>query len=333
MENATGLSVSILTFGAIIQQLLVPDRPGNRANVVLGFPTLAGYEVNAPYFGCVAGRYANRIGNGEFTIDGQRFQVTRNDSDNSLHGGAQGFNKRVWSADSREDPDGPALALSLISEDGEEGFPGKLGARVEYLLTSANTLRVTYHAVTDKPTIVNLTQHSYFNLGGEGSGTALDHELTINASRYTPVDAGLITTGELAPVDGTPFDFRETKPIARDIRQAHEQIMLGRGYDHNFVLNRSRDQEAELVLAATARDPGSGRMLTVSTTEPGMQFYSGNFLDGSDVGSSGRAYRQGDGFALETQHFPDSPNKPHFPSVILRPGETYRSQTEFSFAW
>jgi aldose 1-epimerase len=333
MENTAGVSVSVLSFGAIIQSLQVPDSKGNRTNIVLGYSGLSQYESNAAYFGCIAGRYANRIARGQFTIDGNQFQVSQNEGDHSLHGGERGFNKKIWDIEPLDGPEDPALALSLVSEDGDQGFPGTLDVRVTYTLTNDNALRVDYRAVADKPTVVNLTQHSYFNLAGEGSGTALDQELTINASRYTPVDRKLITTGELASVADTPFDFRKSKPIGRDIRRATDQIVIGRGYDHNFVLDRSDGQATQLVQAAVARDPISGRTLTVSTTEPGVQFYSGNFLDGSDVGASGRAYRQGDGFALETQHFPDSPNKPHFPSVILRPGEEYRSQTVLAFTW
>jgi aldose 1-epimerase len=333
MENAAGVSVSVLSFGAIVQSLLVPDSEGDRANVVLGYSRISQYESNAPYLGCVAGRYANRIARGQFTIDEEQFQVAQNEGEHSLHGGERGFNRKVWDIEPLDEPDELALALSLVSEDGEEGFPGTLHVHVSYTLTSENALRVDYRAVTDKPTVVNLTQHSYFNLAGEGSGTALDQELSINASRYIPVNRNLIPTGELAPVEGTPFDFRTSKPIGRDIRQATDQIVTARGYDHNFVLERSDGQAAQLERAALARDPKSGRSLTISTTEPGVQFYSGNFLDGSDVGTSGRAYRQGDGFALETQHFPDSPNNPHFPSVVLRPGEEYRSQTVLAFTW
>ena len=333
MENSNGVSVSILSFGAIVQTLLIPSSNGDRVNVVLGYPTLAGYEKNAPYFGCVAGRYANRIAKGRFTIDGEQFQATQNDGENCLHGGARGFNRKLWTANPIDDSANPALSLTLVSEHGEEGFPGTLHLRVTYELTKNNALQVTYRAVTDRPTIINLTQHSYFNLGGEGAGTAIDHELKINASWYTPVDAGLITTGELAPLAGTPFDFREPKPIGRDIRQSTDQIRFARGYDHNFVLDRPENSEGQLVVAAEATDQVSGRKLAVSTTEPGVQFYSGNFLDGSDVGTSGRAYRQGDGFALETQHFPDAPNKPQFPSPILRAGEEYLSRTVFQFGW
>ncbi|CAN5742563.1 hypothetical protein BH23CHL4_BH23CHL4_30020 [soil metagenome] len=243
LENSNGVSVSILSFGAIVQTLLIPSSNGDRVNVVLGYPTLAGYEKNAPYFGCVAGRYANRIAKGRFTIDEEQFQATQNDGENCLHGGARGFNRQLWSASPNDDSANPALTLSLVSEHGEEGFPGTLHLRVTYELTNDNALQVTYRAVTDRPTIINLTQHSYFNLGGEGAGTALDHELKINASWYTPVDAGLITTGELAPVAGTPFDFRQPKPIGRDIRQSTDQIWFAMGYDHNFLLDQPENSE------------------------------------------------------------------------------------------
>lgn len=325
LTNADQMTVEIITYGGIITAIRVPDRSGTLKNLVLGFDRLADYETRSPYFGCIAGRYANRIAKGRFSLDGKTYQLATNNGVNALHGGVKGFDKQVWTAQTAEDQNEASLTLSYLSVDGEEGYPGNLQVTVVYTLTATNDLRIDYAAVTDAPTIINLTNHSYFNLAGGGS--IENHLLMLNADRYTPVDDTSIPTGELAPVDGTPFDFRTPTRIGDLIRTPHPQIIIGRGYDHNFVLNPADTD----TLAARLHDPKSGRVLDVYTTEPGVQFYSGSFLDGSLVGSGGETYRQGDALCLETQHFPDSPNQPHFPSTVLRPGETFRSSTIFSF--
>jgi len=313
----------------------VPDRDGRPANVALGFATLERYldctrpgGPGDPHFGAIIGRYANRIAGGAFTLDGLAHALPRNNGPNTLHGGPGAWNAAIWAAAELATPDGPALELTHTDPDGTNGFPGTVSATVRYTLLPGE-LRIDYSATTDAPTVVNLTNHTYFNLAGEGEGSILDQELAIGAEHYTPVDANLIPSGELAPVAGTPLDFRAAKPIGRDIREGHPQIVLARGYDHNFVLDGS--PAAEPRLGARAFDRRSGRLLEVFTTEPGVQFYSGNNLSGELVGTSGRTYRQSAGFALETQHFPDSPNRPEFPSTVLRPGETYASTTTFRF--
>ncbi|MFG3003784.1 aldose epimerase family protein [Streptomyces calvus] len=328
LENG-GTRMRVLSYGGIVQSLEVPDRRGRHANVSLGFDDLADYVASSPYFGALIGRYGNRIDKGRFTLDGTDHQLSVNDGENSLHGGARGFDKRVW--DVEPFTAGPDVGLRLYhtSVDGEMGYPGTLRATVTYTLTRDGDWRIDYEATTDRATVVNLTSHVYWNLAGEGSGGIEDHELTIAASRYTPTDAGLIPTGELAPVAGTPFDFRRAKPIGRDIRAAHPQLITAQGFDHNWVLDKGITDRPEHV--ATLRDPSSGRTLRIATNEPGLQFYSGNFLDGTLTGTGGRVYRQGDGLCLETQHFPDSPNQPSFPSTVLRPGETYRTTTVHSF--
>ncbi len=331
LTNANGVEVKILTYGGIVQSISVPDRDGNPGNVVLGFATVDEYVAGNPYFGCITGRYANRIALGTFTLEGETYQLAINNEPNTLHGGERGFDKYVWAATEVDDDLGRGIQLSRVSPDGEEGYPGTLTVEVTYRLTDADELRIDYHATTDAPTIVNLTNHSYFNLAGEGSGDIYDHELMLNAPRYTPTDATAIPTGELAPVDGTAFDFTQPHAIGERIRADEEQIILGRGYDHNWVLDRADFSDTSLLLAARVHDPASGRTMTVETTEPGIQFYSGNFLDGTIVGTSGKPYRQGDGLALETQHFPDSPNQPDFPSTELRPGEEYTSTTIYAF--
>jgi aldose 1-epimerase len=325
LSNRRGMAVEIATYGGIVVSCRVPDRAGVVADVVLGFDSLEGYLKGHPYFGAIVGRYGNRIAKGRFTLGGTTFQLARNNGENHLHGGLRGFDKVVWKA---AEIAGPALQLTYTSKDGEEGYPGNLSVTVVYTLTDNNELKVDYTATTDKETVVNLTNHSYFNLAGQGEGDILGHRLRIDADRFTPVDAGLIPTGELRSVAGTPFDFRTERAIGERIDAEDEQIARGGGYDHNFVLNGA---PGTMRLAARVLEPRSGRVLEVHTTEPGMQFYTGNFLDGSITGKGSRVYRKRYGFCLETQHFPDSPNKPSFPPATLRPGETYRTSTIFRF--
>ncbi|CAL9584626.1 Aldose 1-epimerase [Streptomyces sp. enrichment culture] len=329
LENG-GTRLKVLSYGGIVQSLELPDRRGRYANVSLGFDDIEDYVASSPYFGALIGRYGNRIAKGRFTLDGKAYQLSVNDGENSLHGGAQGFDKRVWDVEPFTRGSDVGLHLYYTSVDGEMGYPGTLKSKVTYTLTRTGDWRIDYEATTDRPTVCNLTSHVYFNLAGEGSGSVNDHELKIAASRYTPVDAGLIPTGELAPVAGTPFDFRRPKTIGEDIRVAHQQLLYGKGIDHNWVLDKGITRQPEHI--ATLRDPASGRTMKIATTEPGLQFYSGNFLDGTLVGSGGAIYRQGDALCLETQHFPDSPNQPSFPSTTLRPGQTYRSTTVHSFS-
>ena len=331
LTNASGVEARVITYGAIITSLKVPDRNGTLGDVVLGFDSLAGYLGETPYFGALIGRYGNRIGRARFDLDGTTYRLAANNGANHLHGGIKGFDKVVWGAQPVESGNGAGVVFRRTSPAGEEGYPGALSVEVTYTLTNADELIFDYLATTDAPTPVNLTQHSYFNLAGNGSGDVLAHLLTLNASRYTPVDAGLIPTGELAPVEGTPFDFRTSHAIGERIGADDEQIRLGGGYDHNFVLDRGDAAPGQLVLAARVEEPTTGRFLEVRTTEPGIQFYSGNFLDGTLTGKGGAVYARRSGFCLETQHFPDSPNKPGFPSTILRPGEEYRSRTVLTF--
>ncbi|HET9263632.1 MAG TPA: aldose epimerase family protein [Vicinamibacterales bacterium] len=328
LTNAHGVEIKALTYGGIIQSLRVPDKAGRFSDVVLGFDGLAGYLAEHPFFGAIIGRYGNRIGKARFTLDGRTYKLAANNGPNHLHGGVRGFDKVLWNAEQAKTGEGPAVAFTRTSPDGEEGYPGNLNVRVTYTLTDKNELIVDYHATTDKATPVNLTQHSYFNLAGQASGTILGHELMLNADRYTPVDDTLIPTGELAPVEGTPFDFRKSTAVGARINQDHPQLEHGLGYDHNWVLNR---QGSGLQLAARVHEPKTGRTLEISTTEPGIQFYAGNFLDGKLTGKEQAVYRHRTGFCLETQHFPDSPNKPQFPSTILEPGAEYRSRTVFTF--
>jgi aldose 1-epimerase len=328
LRSPGGIEMTVLTYGGIIRTLRTPDRNGDLDDIVLGFDTAAPYADRSPYFGSLIGRYGNRIGRGRFTLDGTTHTLATNNGENHLHGGVRGWDKVLWSAEPFQNASGVGVALTYTSADGEEGYPGAVQAKVTYTLTDTNELIVDYEATTDKPTVINLTQHSYFNLAGAKAADILGHELVINGAHYTPVDAGLIPTGEIAPVDGTPFDFRTATPIGARIGAAHEQIARGLGYDHNWVLTRSA---AGLVEAAHVVEPISGRSLTISTTEPGIQFYSGNFLDGTITGKGGRVYGHRAGFCLETQHYPDSPNQPGFPSTVLRPGETYTSRTVFKF--
>lgn len=329
LKNRAGMVAEITNYGGIVVSLTAPDRDGNFEDIVLGYESLAAYEAETPYFGALIGRYGNRIGKASFELDGKTYQLTMNDGPNHLHGGKRGFDKVVWDADMEETEAGPSLVLSYTSADGEEGYPGTLRATVRYTLTHANELAIDYEAVTDAPTPVNLTHHSYFNLTGNAKRDILAHQLQINAESFTPVDETLIPTGEIRPVDGTPFDFRTAKPIGQDIETDNEQIRFGLGYDHNWVVDASADGEWRRV--ATLFDPDSGRIMTVHTSEPGLQFYSGNFLDGSLTGK-GVVYRHRYGLCLETQHFPDSPNQAGFPNTILRPGDVYRTKTVYSFS-
>ncbi|WP_432186568.1 aldose epimerase family protein [Streptomyces sp. Tue6028] len=328
LENG-GTRLKVLSWGGVVQSLELPDRHGHYANVSLGFDNIDDYVAKTPYFGALIGRYGNRIGKGQFTLDGTAYQLSVNDGVNSLHGGTKGFDKHVWDVEPFTEGSDVGLHLYYVSIDGEMGYPGTLRTKVTYTLTRNGDWRIDYEATTDKATVVNLTSHVYWNLAGEGSGSIENHELTIAASRYTPTDSGLIPTGELAKVSGTPFDFRRAKAIGRDIRAAHPQQVTAKGYDHNWVLDKGITARPEPV--ATLRDPSSGRTLSIASDQPGLQFYSGNFLDGTLVGTGGRVYRQGDALCLETQHFPDSPNQPSFPSTVLRPGRTYRTSTVHSF--
>ena len=337
--NGHGVEVRATNYGGIITHLRTPDRDGRLDDIVLGYDSLAGYLEESPYFGAIVGRVANRVARGRFTLDGKTYTLATNNGPNALHGGLKGFDKVVWAAEPFQNDSGSGVALRYVSKAGEEGYPGTLTVGVRYTLTPRDELVVDYEATTDAPTPVNLSQHSYFNLAGTGApangaaGTPLptnaQHLLTLDASSFTPVDSTLIPTGELAPVAGTPFDFRTPTAIGARIDQAHEQLKFGGGYDHNWVLDRNG--RTGLVHAARVLEPTTGRTLDISTTEPGIQFYAGNFLDGKITGKAGRPYPYRSAIALETQHFPDSPNHPNFPDVILRPGETFRSRTVFTF--
>ncbi|MCI0509274.1 MULTISPECIES: aldose epimerase family protein [Chromohalobacter] len=337
LRNGHGIDMTVITYGGIITSLRTPDAQGNVDDIVLGFDSLEGYRSDAyrqsnPYFGALIGRYGNRIAEGRFMLDGTTYELATNDGPHHLHGGDKGFDKRLWQAHSFENDTGVGVELRYTSEDGEEGYPGRLDTRVTYTLTADDEVIIDYHATTDKATPVNLTQHSYFNLAGEGSGSIVDHRLMLNADAFTPVDDTLIPTGELRDVAGTPFDFRDATPIGARIGEENTQLVYGQGYDHNFVLVRDDASAGELVTAARVVAPQSGRVLEIATTEPGIQFYSGNFLDGTLIGKGGDAYEKRSGFALETQHFPDSPNQAGFPSTILAPGETYESRTVWRFS-
>jgi aldose 1-epimerase len=327
LTNKQGVEVSITDFGGTVVSLRVPDRNGKLSDVVLGYDAPKDYELGKAYFGGTIGRYGNRIAHGQFTLDGNQYTLAKNDGANHLHGGIRGFNKVLWTAADASTKDAASLRLTYLSKDGEEGYPGNLSVEVTFTLTDANELKIDYAASTDKDTVANLTNHSYFNLAG--TGTILDHQLMLSAGRFTPVDAGLIPTGELRSVQGTPFDFRTATTIGARINQADEQLKLGKGYDHNWILDRTTD--AKLSLAAKVSEPTTGRILEVWTTEPAIQFYSGNFLDGSAHGKGGKPYEFRSGFCLETQHYPDSPNHPDFPSTTLKSGIRYNSTTVFKF--
>jgi aldose 1-epimerase len=346
LTNNKGMEVKIITYGGTITSIMFPDRKGKKANVALGFDNLADYEAKSPYFGCITGRYANRIAKGMFTLDGTTYCLDANNGVNTLHGGGKGFDKQVWEvADYGVNAQGVFLKLHHLSPAGSgwtgdwpnascpptavKGYPGNLDTYVTYTLNNRNRIVMDYEATTDAPTVVNLTNHTYWNLAGEGTGAIYDHILKLFADKYTPVDATLIPTGDLPPVAGTPFNFLRQKPINNGIRSDHEQIIFGKGFDHNWVLQRPSSDDTTMIRAATMLEPKSGRVLDILTTEPGIQFYSGNFLDGSLYGTSHQAYRQGDALALETQHYPDSPNQSAFPSTVLRPGETYKTTTIF----
>lgn len=328
LKNLHGMEVQLASYGARITSIKVPDRSGKFADVVLGYEKIEAYKtaVKKPFFGSILGRYAGRIAKGRFTLDDKTYQLACNNGPNHSHGGVVGFDKVEWSAQPIEN----GVRFTRLSPDGEEGYPGNLSAAVTYTLTEDNQLVIDYRATTDKPTPVNLSNHSYFNLAGEGSSTVLDHELMINADAMTLIDDTSLPTGEIAAVTGTPFDFRQPEKVGRDIDQAHPQLIKGKGYDHNFVLNK--DRVGKLTQAATLYEPASGRYLEVLTTEPGVQLYTANFLDGILIGKSGRPYLKRSALCLETQHFPNSPNQPNFPSTILRPGEVYATQTIFRFS-
>ncbi len=327
LKNKNGMTATITNYGAIIRSLTAPDRNGNYADIVQGFDSIDEYERLTDYFGAVVGRYGNRIAEGEFSIDGKTYKLDINNGKHSVHGGKQGFDQKVWEGKAYANKNEAVLKLTLLSPDGDGGYPGNLKVTVTYTLNNSNELIVNYQAQTDKPTVCNLTQHSYFNLYGAGNGNILNHELTINADKYTPVDKDLIPTGDLEDVEDTPFDFRKPMPIGSRINEDNKQLKYGKGYDHNWVLNK---KSKEMSLAATLYEPISGRLLEVHTTEPGIQFYSGNFLVGQR-GKNGKAYKFRYGLCLETQHFPDSPNNEDFPSTVLRPNETYNTTTIFKF--
>jgi len=329
LVNANGMEVRATNYGGIITALLVPDGDGKTADVVLGLKSFDEYAKNPPYFGAIIGRYGNRIAKGQFKIDDQTYKLPKNDGPNTLHGGLKGFDKVVWQAEPFEKEDSVGVIFTHTSKDGEEGFPGNLQTRVTYTLTDKNELSFDYHATTDKPTVVNLTQHTYFNLAGDGNGDVLGHEYTIYANEYTPVNKQLIPTGKIETVTDTPFDFRNKVKLADRVNVDNEQIKFGKGIDHNFVLKK---KQPGLTLAARVSEPTTRRVMEVHTTEPGVQFYTGNFLDDTLAAKSGKPYAKHSGFCLETQHYPDSPNQPEFPSTVLRPGEEYNSRTVYTFS-
>ncbi|NLV31107.1 MAG: galactose mutarotase [Acidobacteria bacterium] len=329
LENPSGVLVEVLDYGAVIRRIVAPDREGKMADVVLGYDTVEGYERGGGYLGAVVGRYGNRIAGGRFPLDGGIVELAVNDGPNHLHGGRRGFDRALWEGAVVEDPAGPSVSLRLVSPDGEEGYPGTVRLKVTYTLTDKNELRIEYEGTTDKPTVLNPTQHSYFNLSGDFTRTILGHRLSLEADAITEVGPGLIPTGRLLDVAGTPFDFRSSTEIGARIGEPDGQLAVGGGYDHNWVL---RGERGEVRRAAELYEPGSGRVMTVSTDQPGIQFYSGNFLDGSQTGKGGVAHGARSGLCLETQAFPDTPNRPQFPQATLRPGETYRQVTLYQFS-
>jgi len=331
LSNNSGVTIKVTNYGAIITSIVVPDRDGTLGDIALGYSSVEGYinAVDKPYFGAIVGRYGNRIAKGQFSIGDQTYTLAKNNGPNHLHGGVIGFDKVVWDATPNASEN--SLELTYLAKDMEEGYPGNLQIRVTYQLTDDNRLVVRYHATTDKATPVNLTQHTYFNLKGEGEGSIIGHELMLNAGKYTPVDEGMIPNGTMPVVIGTPLDFTVPKAIGRDIKQDHQQLRNGLGYDHNWILDKSSSASG-MTLAARVHEPTTGRVLEIHTTEPGIQFYCGNFLDGRLIGKSGKPYVHRGGFCLETQHYPDSPNQPNFPSTILKPGEVYKSKTVFKFS-
>ena len=329
LKNAQGTSVDIMDLGGVIVSLRTADATGNITDITTGFDHPQQYLSGSGYMGAIVGRYANRIANGRFSLDGKQYSLAKNNGDNAIHGGLIGFDKKFWHTDTESENSEASLSLTLESKDGEEGYPGNLTAKVTYTLNDRDQLIIDYSATTDKVTVINLTQHAYFNLNGHGAGSVLDQEIMINADQYTPIDNESIPTGELASVEGTPLDFRTSKPIGVDINSSHEQIRFGSGFDHNFII--SHPVEGELTLAASVLSPSTGRTLNVYTDQPGIQFYTGNFLNGTLIGKEGAVYARRNAFCLETQHYPDSPNKPNFPSTILRPGEQYVTRTVFEF--
>ncbi len=329
LRNSKGMEARIMTYGGIVQSLKVPDKNGKFDDIVLGYDNLDGYLKASPYFGALIGRYGNRIAGGKFTLEGKTYTLATNNGPNSLHGGIKGFDKVVWQARSWVTTDGPALELTYFSKDGEEGFPGNLKGTAVYTLTDSNELRLEFTATTDQPTLCNLTHHSYFNLAGQGNGDILGDIVYINADATTPVDATLITTGGIKPVDGTPFDFRKPTAVGARINDPDPVLQYGPGYDHNWVINKPPGQ---LGLMARVVEPGSGRVMEVWSTEPGLQFNTGNFLDGSITGKGGKVYQRRSALCLEPHHYPDSPNKPQFPTTELKPGETYHNTIIYKFS-
>ncbi len=329
LRNAGGMEARICTYGGIVVSLTAPDRGGKFGDIVLGYDHLDGYRTNSPYFGALIGRYGNRIGGAKFSLEGRTYTLATNNGPNTLHGGLKGFDKVVWTAKPLAGGSGPALQLTYVSKEGEEGFPGTLSVTAIYTLTDRNELRVDFTATTDKATVCNLTHHSYFNLRGQGNGDILGHEVQINSDKTTPVDKELITTGQYAPVKGTPFDFLKPIAIGTRINDPDPQLQFGPGYDHNWVINKPT---GDLGLQARVYEPTSGRVMEVWSTEPGLQFYAGNFLDGTIKGKGGVAYQRRTGFCMEPQHYPDSPNKPMFPTTELKPGETYKNTIIYKFS-
>ncbi len=328
LTNSNGVELKITNYGGIVTSLKVPDKQGEFDDVVLGYDSLSSYLEETPYFGAIVGRYANRIAQAKFTLDGQEYSLAQNNGENTLHGGLIGFDKVVWETEEIQTDNEVGLRLRYLSEDMEEGYPGNLEVEVHYTLDNENAFKIDYKATTDKKTVVNLTHHSYFNLKGKIDSDILDHFVTINASRFLPVDNNLIPTGELWEVTGTPFDFTQPKAIGERINDDNEQLKLGIGYDHCWVIDREND---DMIIVASVMEPTSGRIMEVYSTEPGIQLYTGNFLNGTITGKDGAVYNHRYGFCLETQHYPDSPNKPEFPSVVLEPGDTYQSSTVYKF--